>query len=89
MIGIGGFGKCRILKQAVEAFEIANKSIVVRHLSRNAEVSATTQEAAHPLQSIRMLEISRKGCAAHAARERAFCRALAAPVVGIETMQEA
>ncbi|MCA1385666.1 MULTISPECIES: hypothetical protein [unclassified Bradyrhizobium] len=44
MIGIGGFGKCRILKQAVEAFEIANKSIVVRHLSRNAEVTKKSLE---------------------------------------------
>ncbi|MCA1455492.1 hypothetical protein I6F35_20135 [Bradyrhizobium sp. BRP22] len=44
MIGIGGFGKSRILKQAVEAFETANKSVVVRHLSRNTEVTKKSLE---------------------------------------------
>ena len=44
LIGTGGSGKSRILKQAVEAFEAQNKSTVVRYLSRNAEITKKSLE---------------------------------------------
>ncbi|EJN16296.1 Helix-turn-helix protein [Bradyrhizobium sp. YR681] len=44
LIGTGGSGKSRVLKQAVEAFEADNKGIVVRYLSRNAELTKKSLE---------------------------------------------
>lgn len=39
LVGTGGSGKSRILKQAIEAFEAGNKGVVVRYLSRNVELT--------------------------------------------------
>jgi len=44
LIGTGGSGKSRILKLAVEAFETAHKGVVVRYLSRNAELTKKSLE---------------------------------------------
>jgi transcriptional regulator with XRE-family HTH domain len=44
LIGTGGSGKSRILKQAVEKFEADHKSTVVRYLSRNAELTKKSLE---------------------------------------------
>jgi transcriptional regulator with XRE-family HTH domain len=44
LIGTGGSGKSRILKQAIEAYEAAHKGTVVRYLSRNAEISKKSLE---------------------------------------------
>jgi transcriptional regulator with XRE-family HTH domain len=44
LIGTGGSGKSRILKQAVEAFEAEHKGTVVRYLSRNAEITKKSLE---------------------------------------------
>jgi transcriptional regulator with XRE-family HTH domain len=44
LMGTGGSGKSRVLKQAVEAFEADNKGIVVRYLSRNAELTKKSLE---------------------------------------------
>jgi transcriptional regulator with XRE-family HTH domain len=44
LIGTGGSGKSRILKQAVEAFEADNRNTVVRYLSRNAEITKRSLE---------------------------------------------
>lgn len=44
LIGTGGSGKSRILKQAIETFEAGNKGVVVRFLSRNAELTKKSLE---------------------------------------------
>ncbi|WP_316176348.1 helix-turn-helix domain-containing protein [Bradyrhizobium sp. SZCCHNRI1073] len=44
LMGTGGSGKSRILKQAVEAFEADHKGIAVRYLSRNAEITKKSLE---------------------------------------------
>jgi transcriptional regulator with XRE-family HTH domain len=44
LIGTGGSGKSRILKQAVEKFETDHKATVVRYLSRNAEITKKSLE---------------------------------------------
>jgi transcriptional regulator with XRE-family HTH domain/chromosome segregation and condensation protein ScpB len=44
LIGTGGSGKSRILKQAVENFVDDHKSTVVRYLSRNAELTKKSLE---------------------------------------------
>lgn len=44
LIGTGGSGKSRILKQSVEAFEASHKGVAVRYLSRNAELTKRSLE---------------------------------------------
>jgi transcriptional regulator with XRE-family HTH domain len=44
LVGTGGSGKSRILKQAIEKFEIDHKTTVVRYLSRNAEITKKSLE---------------------------------------------
>lgn len=44
LIGTGGSGKSRILKQAIETFEADHKGTVVRYLSRNAELTKKSLE---------------------------------------------
>jgi transcriptional regulator with XRE-family HTH domain len=44
LIGTGGSGKSRILKQAIEKFEVGHKTVVVRYLSRNAEITKKSLE---------------------------------------------
>ncbi|UWU66095.1 helix-turn-helix domain-containing protein [Bradyrhizobium sp. NC92] len=44
LMGTGGSGKSRILKQAIEAFEVDNKGTAVRYLSRNAEITKKSLE---------------------------------------------
>ncbi|WP_426435623.1 helix-turn-helix domain-containing protein [Bradyrhizobium genosp. P] len=44
LMGTGGSGKSRVLKQAVETFEADNKGVVVRYLSRNAELTKKSLE---------------------------------------------
>jgi len=44
LIGTGGSGKSRILKQAIEKFEADHKGTVVRYLSRNAELTKKSLE---------------------------------------------
>jgi transcriptional regulator with XRE-family HTH domain len=44
LIGTGGSGKSRILKQAIENFEANHKGTVVRYLSRNAELTKKSLE---------------------------------------------
>ncbi|MCP3392352.1 helix-turn-helix domain-containing protein [Bradyrhizobium sp. CCGB12] len=44
LIGTGGSGKSRILKQSIEAFEEGHKSVAVRYLSRNAELTKKSLE---------------------------------------------
>lgn len=44
LIGTGGSGKSRILKQSIEAFEAGHKGVAVRYLSRNAELTKKSLE---------------------------------------------
>jgi transcriptional regulator with XRE-family HTH domain len=44
LIGTGGSGKSRILKQAIETFQAGHKGTVVRYLSRNAELTKKSLE---------------------------------------------
>lgn len=44
LVGTGGSGKSRILKQAIEKFETEHKTTVVRYLSRNAEITKKSLE---------------------------------------------
>ncbi|MGY8665389.1 hypothetical protein Q3C01_23900 [Bradyrhizobium sp. UFLA05-109] len=44
LIGTGGSGKSRILKQSIEAFEGGHKGVAVRYLSRNAELTKKSLE---------------------------------------------
>jgi transcriptional regulator with XRE-family HTH domain len=44
LVGSGGAGKTRVLKQAIEAYEAAHRDVTVRFLSRTGEVSKKALE---------------------------------------------
>lgn len=44
LVGAGGSGKSRVLKQAIEEFEASHKALVVRFLSRTADVTKKSLE---------------------------------------------
>jgi transcriptional regulator with XRE-family HTH domain len=44
LVGSGGSGKSRVLKEAIEGYEASNKSITVRFLARTAEITKKSLE---------------------------------------------